>query len=369
MCDRANTILNSLEVPQNLATLISKYDYYTHITSLNIDYKGVIKEIKELSNGTLVTNYWDERTFTITQDESIICTIKDEEGEQKYPVVNIEVLKDDTIITYSCDYTKSILKVWKLVDGVYKQYIEKNIQGMPCIDILHGELLVIGSSHGRLIIWDPKGSEIQLYEDPTSIVRVIPFGKEYRILSGDENGIIKVWNPVTFENEQTFKITQDGYVEVYHIVSFSNNRIIIIYNNDMFAIWNWLTETLLFKGKCCEDDETIESSIPGAVVNNTINCVIIFTDKEWIVTGSEKGILKIWDPTNMKIYKCITFSSSIKKLMVLPNNHIMVDLEKGEIAFFDMEKNSITYAHNNNGSVLLVTKDGNIISASTNSTV
>lgn len=196
------------------------------------------------------------------------------------------------------------------------------------------------------------------------MVEVVPFSTaEYRIISGTENGVIRISNPDTLDTEQTLNIRdkstdEDDFLEVYHIVPFSQNRIVSIYRNDTLAVWNWLTGTLLFKLRCCEDSENITTCLPGMIIKNTITCITIF--KQWIITGSEKGILKIWNFENGELGASVTHSLRINNVNVLPNNHIMIGLKDGYIAFFDIEKNIVSQIHNNYDE-LLISKNGKII--------
>lgn len=356
---RIDQIYTSVGLPTNLTNVISKYDYYEHITPIFTDHQGYIQEIKELSNGNIVINR-DNRQFMVMdiKTQTAVDVLEnglqiDEYGNECEYMIKMLVLKDDTLITYTDHYKQCILKVWQSVQGKYKQTGELVIYSTPCIDVFQ-DFLVIGAS--RLMIWDPytqkriaklKGHELKIFS-----VKVI---EQYRIVSGDEGGIIKIWNPITFENVSTLKMNELG---VNNIIPFSDNRLLNIYDDDnTLVMWDWLTGKQLFKMEYTEED--IDNYFGN---RNTISCVIRF--KEWIVTGSEKGVLTVWDSENGSVYSSVKLQFAIYNLQVLPNNHILIGLDRGEVVSYDMENSHIRYIHNDgdNTFALLVCKNGMIIS-------
>lgn len=341
--DRDQEIALHLNAPY---ILIDKYDYSLEKKCITYEqeYKRCVRVIKELPSGGFIIGL----SNGILKIYDTMCTLMNHRNS----IIQILTLKDGHLVTASEDGT---IRIWK--DNKQERIIMVDVQ---CMAILPGkELIISGSGDGTMIIWNPddgtrNAQTLDIDNIITNIV-VVPFNNEYRIIAGFESGEVKVLNQ-DLDVKSVLEIQseiQDYLDGVNIILPFSKDRIVTYLANDSLVIWNWNTEELLFilqhsRAYNKQDNER------GKLI-----CIIMYD--EWIVTGSQNGIIKVWDPDTGTLKMKYDVFYCVNKLCIAPNNTIIAGLDNGYIACIDKQNILYVRHYTEDVSALLVTSQGKLI--------
>jgi WD40 repeat protein len=220
------------------------------------------------------------------------------------------------------DVAKLISNYDYYLEGKIVHSLNGHIDQVTCIAMLPDGRIVSGSDDGTLKIWNRKTGKCDITcKDDNYGIMCITVLADGRIVSGSRDGTLKVWNSHILSlgkdnderqrNHQTEKcdITCRGHTdEIWCVAVLPDGNIISGSEDARLKIWN--PET----GECYK---TFIGHTDG------VNCVAVLPDGD-IVSGSHDNTLKTWNPGTGKCE--ITFtghSDSVTCIGVLPDKRIV----------------------------------------------
>lgn len=184
-------------------------------------------------------------------------------------------------------------------------------------------------------------SKIDLYTD------IINFHElsDGRIFIVTLMGIV-IWNPQTNVNQYFTIVTLPDFIVTSALLPY--NRLILGYRNGDLVIWN--------KNK--------QSMLGGHATKITA----IVVDGNTIITGSEDGIIKIWDDEELKITHKF-YSVGVSVISILSNNRFISGSNDGSLCYYDRQIKYFLHGYGNKIIDIKVLSKDTIMSVSQNRTV
>jgi WD40 repeat protein len=235
------------------------------------------------------------------------------------------------------------------------------------------EMIVSGGGDGKLQLWDTVtrqrvGQSVQedVVSDPngfmtSSSITSVAFSSDGEIVSGSENGTVRLWNLLWESNKaQIFTIKfLRGHLNSIKSVAFSpNNKHIVSSSDDgTVRVWNVTTENLI--------EQSLEDN-PNAV--GLQSSVAFSPDSKIIARGDWSTTVQLWDVTTGRLIgKLVGHQGPIKRVAFSPDGKMIFSAsEDGTIRLWDViTKKPINYLLQE-GISHVVSPDGRIIAIRVN---
>jgi len=183
------------------------------------------------------------------------------------------------------------------------------------------ELWLVSAGHDCTVkLWNPDTGEVKQNLSHENTVRHVIFLHDGRIISGDDDGIICLWDPrEPTENTQVVVKLDEGEA-VTSLIVFFKKGIIAGGNKGTIVYWDSNKDTCKKKLKHHEEE---------------ISCMKVFSETS-VISGSSDSQIKIWNPTNEEsetIFKCET---GVSCLAIQPGTgNIIVGCKDGTVLVLD----------------------------------
>ena len=312
---RTKIIAQYLDIP--FISLILKYDYYLEgiISSQLQDIKDINRIIKVSEDQLLVGTH---KCMYYLKDLKIISSLQN--------VVHVGLLSENRIITTHID---SLLQVWSLDDLTMPIYqFQSAVSYSLKIFVFPNDKVILYGLHNNIPIWDLKDTIVEL-KGHTNIVRCFAIYKN-KLLSGSEDGTLKIWNLTTNMCENTLT----GHVGIVNNVLVTQENLIIsasIYG--IIRIW---------------DQELCQRVIDCRM---SIEKIIIYEDK--IITSYDYGSpsykeIHVWNIHEDIKNVLIGPISYVHNINLLPNGNLISRSINGEYRIWDLSQNKCIQTWSNN---------------------
>lgn len=254
-------------------------------------------------------------------------------------------------MAFSPDSTKlvsgsddELIKIWNLKDPETPITIPGHIDGVTSIAIsTDGNLLASsGRSVHKISLWNLKnGKFIKFLSGHTKDINSLAFMSDgTTLVSGSDDGTIRFWN----SNEGTQLKTYDG---ISAILSPDGNSIASYTSAGVIKILDIQTGDLLISSKTAtENIYDMMFSPDGSTITTSIGLEILFWNVETgrlidTISGYSQGIgsvkytpngrtllcvddyIKIWDLTNSKLQKTLSFQESVSSIALAQDNNTL----------------------------------------------
>ena len=187
---------------------------------------------------------------------------------------------------------------------------------VQCVAVANNRI-ISGLDNGNIKIWNP---EKELCEKTllghTDWIRCLAVANK-KIISGSNDTTIKIWNPETGECETTLR----GHGNAVSCLAVTSKNIISGSNDRTIKIWNIETE------QC-------EKILQGHTA--WIYCLAVANKK--IISGSHDRTIKIWNPESGECVKTLHGHTSWITCLAVANNRIISGSGDGMIEIWDLEK-------------------------------
>lgn len=195
---RAMSILYALDVDVDLTSVVSKYDFYLHgYEKLSIPIKESINYAVALPDGRLFTSAYHS------------------------------------------------LDVWDLNDGTsYNCITNTQIQFAELFLMNNGNVII--KTNNTPYTWDFSEGELQEFQKPPAKITQLKISKNDKLIGGLDNGNVVVWDPTTLQIQ--FELDTNIGQHIPGMISLPNNQVVLWPRNNIFQLWDYGTETLLFTG-------------------------------------------------------------------------------------------------------------------------
>ena len=263
------------------------------VIAINGEGETDIKTGREISRGIPINVFLALRENLVKKNNSFSATTSNSNNL----VPNNTPAKTSTSSIYQLSYTIS--------SSTYRSKVA----------VVSGNKIVSGNSDNTISVWNLTTGELeQILSDHSSWVSsVIVSGN--KIISGSKDGTIKVWNLATGELEQT--LTND-YASVSN-VAVSGNKIVSGNEDGTIKVWNLATGEL---------EQTLSEH--SDIVNN------VAISGNIIVSSSKDGTVKVWDLMTGEFKQTLTHHSDIVSSMVVSGNKIVSGKENGTIEIWNL---------------------------------
>ena len=147
------------------------------------------------------------------------------------------------------------------------------------------DIIVSGSDDGTVRVWDavtgdPAGAPLAGHDGPVNAVAVGRAGDRDIIVSGSDDGTVQVWDAVTGDPPGAWLADHDGRVNAVAIGRAGDRDIVVSGSDDgTLRVWDAVTGDLLADH---------ESWVNAVAVGRA-------GDRDIIVSGSDDGTVRVWD--------------------------------------------------------------------------
>ncbi len=202
--------------------------------------------------------------------------------------------------------------------GVYSTRVIETDRGIICNCII-GHRLILGSSSGYIEIRDLKtGTCAKKLKSRVNILIPTPEGM---LISGDFNGLIKIWNLEM--GECVMLLNQHQYRTINALCLTKTGKLISGHHNGIIKIWD------LEKVIC---ERTIEAQQHGTVK------AFCLTKKGHLIAGGSSGKIKVWDlETGLCTKTLKRHQGSIECLILTEDETLISSSMDKTIKFWNLE--------------------------------
>ena len=165
---------------------------------------------------------------------------------------------------------------------------------------------------------------LEIYDDTIKFVSISSDNKH--IISGNSNGIIKLWDLQTGEYLKTLGQHNDSIQSL--AISSDNKYIVSVDSNDTIKLWDLQTGEYL-KTYNYNNNMYLFASIIGTIpldsFKECFTSLAISSDNKHIISGNSNGIIKLWDLQTGEYLKTLgQHNDSIQSLAISSDNKYIV---------------------------------------------
>jgi len=257
------------------------------------------------------------------------------------------IISKQYIISASDDKT---IKIWNFSTFKLVASLEGHTNGINSVAV-SGKYIISGSFDKTIKIWDLSTFKlVTTLEGHTDWINCVAvssinnttdkFGKQYIILASDDK-TIKIWDLSTFKLVETL----EGHTNSVNSVAvssinnttdkFGKQYIISASDDKTIKIWNFST----FKLVASLEGHT--NGINSVAVSDIINTTDEFgnnIEKQYIISGSRDGTIKIWDFSTFKLVETLEGHTDIVTSVAVSsdNKYIISGSRDKTIKFWDL---------------------------------
>ena len=174
----------------------------------------------------------------------------------------------------------------------------------------NGQTIVTGDNDGRIKVWNGLSGQLEktFATEEDGIKTVVISSDGDTIVSGGEDSRIKIWNRRSGQLERTLEGHQE---DINSIALSSNGNTIVSASNDRtIKIWNRSTGRL---------EQTLEGH------EESVKAVAVSADGNTIVSGGQDKQVKIWDGQSGKLRKSIKgHEEEVRSVAIDPDGRTIV---------------------------------------------
>jgi WD40 repeat protein len=193
-----------------------------------------------------------------------------------------------------------------------------------------GELLIIGHADGKLLrrsLKEPAGDKPFSEDHAAAVTAIAASDNGNVIISGDENGIVRLWDREGRPIGQPSK-AHDGPVAS---VAISSNGQMIVSGGSDGKVLRWSMR-----------GSVVSPPLSTSYSTGTGETVAVSPDGKIIVSGSERGMMRIWDAQGNPIRVFKAHDTNIDCLAVSPDSEMIVSgSDDGTVRLWDRHGRAI----------------------------
>lgn len=315
--------------------------------------KGNVDNIElAIKLGMLCVAAFNENLENITQDALPVPTQKSYQGTNtKGPKSELVSIIDGTAEAYFLKKSLILsgtnhgpLLLWDPTSGQCMQKLYGHTDEITCLFGVRDNIIVSGSLDQSIRIWDLETRKCKQTIDGHKLGITCTFAiSDNCIVTGSKDGHLHIWN---LDNGHLLK-DLEGHTDWVNCATFLSNNYIVSGSNDhTLRVWN-------------PDTGKSEKTLVGHL--GPIYCIAALPDGR-VVSGSDDNTLRIWDPSTGRCLRVLEgHESYVTCVDILPDGNIITGSMDGTVRIWAPNTGHCLKTYSEMANCLTVLPDGNVV--------
>ena len=211
-------------------------------------------------------------------------------------------------------YSDGWARLWELRSGKKARFFDHDGQAVTTLAFSpDGDLLITGTSGGRLILWDPGFRNTRLFNlrahrKPVTSVSFSHDGN--KVASASENGWVRLWTVETTEELKRDRLREAQFEQAANIVTFSpneDNLIVAMAVGNRVELWGFDT---------WEKFLVLEE-------RSQVNSLSFHSDGAKLFVGLKDGTVSLWDLEDGDRLRSFQLETTVSDLAISPDGALL----------------------------------------------
>lgn len=224
-----------------------------------------------------------------------------------------------------------------------------------CLATLPNGLIVSGSENGKLRVWEPEtGRLLPTKFDNTKKVNSLATFPDGHFIGGTEDGKLCVWDSAT---GALVRDAQAANVPITCVAAFPTGRVAVGFWMKTLAVWKKANDQLT---------KVMEKSVL------MVNCMAALSNK-LLICGTSVGQIQVWDCQNhICVFSKTTRNCPVSCVVGLNDGRVVIGYRDGKLEAWDFSKKEclpFSQRHAKAVTCIAILNDGRVVSGSKDHTI